>query len=42
MAILENSGKEFEIVNYLNDFPTEKELSEIIKMLAISKINLLS
>ncbi|MFT6066379.1 MAG: arsenate reductase [Paraglaciecola sp.] len=40
MAILENSGKEFEIVNYLNDFPTEKELSEIIKMLAISPIQL--
>jgi arsenate reductase len=40
MAILENSGKEFEIINYLNDFPTEKELSEIIKMLAISPIQL--
>ena len=40
MAILENSGKEFEIVNYLNDFHTEKELSEIIKMLAISPIQL--
>ena len=40
MSILENSGKEFEIVNYLNDFPTEKELSEIIKMLAISPIQL--
>lgn len=41
LAILENSGKEFEIVKYLEDVPTEVELSEIIKMLDISPIQLI-
>jgi arsenate reductase len=40
LAILENSGKEFEIVKYLVDIPTEKELLEIIKLLNISPIQL--
>jgi len=40
LAILENSGKEFEIVKYLEDIPSEKELTEIITMLGISPIQL--
>jgi arsenate reductase len=40
LAILENSGKEFEVVKYLEDVPSEKELEEIIKLLGISPIQL--
>ena len=40
LEILENSKKEFEIVKYLEEIPTEKELTEIIKMLDISPIQL--
>ncbi|WP_298781535.1 arsenate reductase (glutaredoxin) [uncultured Polaribacter sp.] len=40
LSILENSGKEFEIVKYLDTIPTEKELTEIIKLLGISPIEL--
>jgi arsenate reductase len=40
LAILENSGKEFEIVKYLVDVPLEKELAEIIKLLGIEPIQL--
>ncbi|MCL7753359.1 arsenate reductase (glutaredoxin) [Polaribacter sp. Z022] len=40
VAILEASKKEFEIVKYLEEVPTEKELLEIIKMLGISPIQL--
>lgn len=40
VEILENSGKEFEIVKYLDDIPTKKELTEIIKLLGISPIEL--
>jgi arsenate reductase len=40
LAILENSKKEFEIVKYLEDVPSEKELTEIIKMLGITPIQL--
>lgn len=40
LAILENSGKKFEIVNYLNDIPAQKELSKIIELLNISPIQL--
>ena len=40
VEILENSKKEFEIVKYLEEIPTEKELTEIIKMLDISPIQL--
>jgi arsenate reductase len=40
LALLKNSGKEFEIVKYLSDIPTEKELLEIIKLLNISPIQL--
>ena len=41
LAILENSKKEFEIVKYLEDVPSEKELTEIIKMLGITPIQLI-
>lgn len=40
VAILEASGKEFEIVKYLDAIPTEKELTEIIELLDISPIEL--
>ncbi|MEO9570179.1 MAG: arsenate reductase (glutaredoxin) [Polaribacter sp.] len=40
LAILEDSKKEFEIVKYLETIPTKKELTEIIKMLGISPIQL--
>ncbi|MGJ8744633.1 arsenate reductase (glutaredoxin) [Polaribacter sp.] len=40
LEILENSGKEFQIVKYLEDIPTEKELAEIINLLGISPIQL--
>ena len=40
VAILEASKKEFEIVKYLEEVPSEKELLEIIKMLGISPIQL--
>lgn len=40
VAILEASKKEFEIVKYLEEVPTEKELLEIIKILGISPIQL--
>lgn len=41
MAILENSGKEFEIVKYLEDVPTKEELRSILGCLSISPENLL-
>jgi len=40
LAILENSGKEFEIVKYLENFLSKKELSNIIDLLKISPIEL--
>lgn len=40
LAILENSGKEFEIVKYLDNVPSEKELAEIIRKLGINPIEL--
>jgi len=40
LAILENSGKEFEIINYLKNPVSEKELTEIIELLGISPIDL--
>ncbi|MGJ8761176.1 arsenate reductase (glutaredoxin) [Polaribacter sp. R2A056_3_33] len=40
LEIIENSKKEFEIVKYLEKIPSEKELTEIIKMLDISPIQL--
>jgi arsenate reductase len=40
LAILENTGKEFEIIKYLDTIPSEKELIEIIKLLNIFPIDL--
>ena len=40
LAILEESKKEFEIVKYLEEIPSEKELKAIIEKLSISPIQL--
>ncbi|WP_196893952.1 arsenate reductase (glutaredoxin) [Aureivirga marina] len=40
LAILENSGKPFETIKYLETPPTESELKDIISLLHISPINL--
>ena len=36
LAILEASGKDFKIIKYLEDVPSAKELSDVIKKLGIS------
>lgn len=40
LQILENSKKEFEVVKYLDNIPSEEELTSIIKKLNISPIQL--
>lgn len=40
LQLLENSGKEFEIIKYLETVPSEAELTEIINLLGISPIQL--
>lgn len=40
LKILEDSGKEFQVVKYLEDIPTTEELKSIIKLLGISPIDL--
>ena len=40
LAILENSNQNFEIINYLNNPPSEKELKQILEMLGIEPIDL--
>ena len=40
LDILEKSGKEFEIVKYLEAVPSEKELTDIINLLGITPIQL--
>lgn len=40
LEILKNSGKEFKIIKYLEDIPSEKELLKIIELLKISPIKL--
>ena len=42
LAILENSGKEFEIIKYLENVPTKKELQAILKILGISPLELVT
>ncbi len=37
---LEESGKQFEVVKYLEDVPTKSELKNIIKLLGITPIEL--
>jgi len=41
VQVLENSGKEFQIIKYLEDVPSEKELTEIINLLGITPIQLI-
>ncbi|CAM1363571.1 conserved hypothetical protein [Tenacibaculum litoreum] len=40
LEILENSGKEFETVKYLETIPSTEELKEVISLLNISPIDL--
>lgn len=40
VEILEKSGKEFEIIKYLENTPSKEELIDIIKLLGISPIDL--
>lgn len=40
LEILENSGKEFEVVRYLDDIPSKEELRKVIQILGISAENL--
>ena len=40
LQLLENSGKEFEIVKYLDNAPSKEELTSIIELLDISPIQL--
>ena len=40
LEILEKSGKEYEVVKYLENVPTAKHLKDIIKLLAIKPIDL--
>jgi len=40
VEFLENSGKEFEIIKYLEETPTSKELKEILKKLDFTPIEL--
>lgn len=40
LEIIEASGKQFEIIKYLDDIPTEKQLVEIIQLLSIPPIDL--
>lgn len=41
LEILENSGKEFEVVKYLESVPSESELKAIITLLNIKPIELI-
>jgi arsenate reductase len=40
LEILENSGKKFEVIKYLDAIPSEEELTEIIELLNIAPIDL--
>lgn len=40
LQILEESGKEFEVVKYLDNIPSKEELTEVINLLNISPIEL--
>ncbi|WP_435314015.1 arsenate reductase (glutaredoxin) [Cellulophaga fucicola] len=40
VALLEDSGKEFKIVKYLENIPSKKELEKIISLLNIEPIDL--
>ncbi|MBT8310220.1 MAG: arsenate reductase (glutaredoxin) [Flavobacteriaceae bacterium] len=40
LAIVENSGKEFEVIEYLKETPTREELKNIIDLLEINPLEL--
>ena len=40
LKLLEDSGKDYEVINYLEDIPSKKELTYIIKLLKIKPIEL--
>jgi len=40
LQLLENSNQNFEVVDYLNNPPSEKQLQEILKMLGMKPIEL--
>lgn len=40
LELLENSGKEFEVIKYLEHVPTKEELREVINCLGITPDNL--
>ncbi|RKN81435.1 arsenate reductase (glutaredoxin) [Ulvibacterium marinum] len=40
LDLLEKSGKEFEVIKYLEDVPTKEELRQILSCLSISPENL--
>jgi arsenate reductase len=40
LQLLENSGKKFEIIKYLEEIPTKEELENIINLLGIKPIEL--
>ncbi len=40
LEILENSGKEFQIIKYLEDTPSKVELKELIELMGIKPIDL--
>ena len=40
LLLLESSHQDFEIIDYLNNPPTEKELTDILKMLGLNPIQL--
>jgi len=40
LAIVETSGKDYEIINYLEVVPAKKELCEVLDYLSLSPINL--
>lgn len=41
LALVEESGKEFEIIKYLENVPTKKELQEILKKLGMKPLELI-
>lgn len=41
LALLEESGKEFEVVKYLDNIPSKEELTTVINKLGISPIELI-
>lgn len=40
LAIVESSGKDFEIINYLEEVPTKEEMRKVLDYLSISPIQL--